>query len=131
MEIIIVSLLVIGFVSVVVVVNKMQGKGINNVRVSDVVELLKEKDLLILDVRTKDEYKEGHIKNARNIAVQSLPQNVSSLLNWKEKNVLVYCHSGGRSAVAGQILKKNGFIKISNMIGGVSAWSVAGYQVVK
>lgn len=116
---------------ILVMITRKTSKGINNISVQNVTELLKENELLILDVRSNEEFSAGHLKESKNIPVQSLSLKIASLLDWKDKKVLVYCHSGGRSMVASQMLKKSGFTKIYNMAGGVSAWAGAGNKLVK
>lgn len=67
----------------------------------------------IIDVRSPDEYDEGHYKNARNIPVDSLPNRLDEI-GAKDAPVVVYCASGGRSAVAAMILKSRGFTDVTN-----------------
>jgi rhodanese-related sulfurtransferase len=81
--------------------------------------------LVILDVRTLGEYESRHIQNATLIPVAELASRLSQLNN--EKVTLVYCGTGGRSATASQILVDNGFSKVYNMLGGITAWIDAGY----
>ncbi|MGL6104523.1 rhodanese-like domain-containing protein [Romboutsia sp.] len=87
---------------------------------NELQKMIKEnKALLILDVRTVDEFRSGHIPNAKNIPVQELNSKVNTLEVYKDKEIVVYCASGGRSASAANILAKNGFNKIYNL-GGIS-----------
>lgn len=62
---------------------------------------------VILDVRTKEEYQQGHIKNSLNIPLDKLENNIKKLN--KEKVIITCCASGGRSSVAKSILKGHGF----------------------
>jgi len=82
---------------------------------------------MLLDVRTTEEYAEGHIKGAVLIPVQELLQRISEVP--KDKQVYVYCHSGGRSVRASNMLVKAGFSRIENVLGGIVAWKDAGYPV--
>jgi len=84
---------------------------------------------IMLDVRTAEEYAEGHIKGAVLIPVQVLETRLSEVP--KDKQVYVYCHSGVRSARASKMLIKHGFTNIENVVGGIEAWKHAGYPVVK
>lgn len=83
----------------------------------DLGELVKE-GAIILDVRSKNEFASGHIKNAINISVDSLGNNLAKL---KDKNqpIITCCASGMRSSAAKSILKSNGYTNVHN--GG--AWS--------
>jgi rhodanese-related sulfurtransferase len=91
----------------------------------------KEKDVIILDVRTPQEYQEGHISNAINIPVQILGQQLDKLKNFKDKKILVYCRSGHRSAIASQILDRAGFKNVYNLKGGLFEWKASGLPLVK
>ncbi|MCG8306863.1 MAG: rhodanese-like domain-containing protein [Cytophagales bacterium] len=66
-----------------------------------------EEGAVIVDVRTPQEYKEGHISNSLNIPVQQIEARISTLKK-KNKTVIVCCKSGGRAARAKAILQKNG-----------------------
>jgi len=91
----------------------------------------KEKDVIILDVRTPQEYQEGHISNAINIPVQILGQQLDKLKNFKDKKILVYCRSGHRSAIASQILDRAGFKNVYNLKGGLFEWKASELPLVK
>jgi phage shock protein E len=82
---------------------------------------------MLLDVRTAEEYAEGHIKGAVLIPVQELAQRISEVP--KDKQVYVYCHSGGRSSRASNMLVNAGYTRIENVQGGFMAWKDAGYPV--
>ncbi|HFE9682161.1 TPA: rhodanese-like domain-containing protein [Clostridium perfringens] len=77
---------------------------------------------LILDVRNEDEFAKGHLKNAIQIPVKELKENLSDIEKFKDELVLVYCRSGKRSAEAVDILKENGFKNLVHMKDGISKW---------
>ncbi|MFR5098175.1 MAG: rhodanese-like domain-containing protein [Clostridium perfringens] len=77
---------------------------------------------LILDVRNEDEFAEGHLKNAIQIPVKELKENLSDIEKFKDELVLVYCRSGKRSAEAVDLLKENGFKNLVHMKDGISKW---------
>ncbi|EJT6663122.1 rhodanese-like domain-containing protein [Clostridium perfringens] len=77
---------------------------------------------LILDVRNEDEFAEGHLKNAIQIPIKELKENLSDIEKFKDELVLVYCRSGKRSAEAVDILKENGFKNLVHMKDGISKW---------
>ena len=62
---------------------------------------------IILDVRTPEEFKEGHIKGSKNIALHSLNAKIAEIKKWN-KPVIACCRSGMRSAQATSILNQNG-----------------------
>jgi|ERR1019366_1548626 rhodanese-related sulfurtransferase len=84
----------------------------------DYAQLVKE-GAIILDVRSKGEYANGHIKGSINISVDQLGNNLNKLKD-KNKPVITCCASGMRSASAKSILKSNGYTHIHNGGGWVS-----------
>ena len=66
----------------------------------------------IIDVRTKAEYQQGHVKGSINIPLNNLSNHYSKLK--KDKPVITCCASGMRSASAISILKSNGFTEVHN-----------------
>lgn len=65
------------------------------------------KDAIVLDVRTQEEWDEGHSQGAKHIVLQTIPTNVDVIKSWN-KPVIAVCRSGGRSGQATQFLKQNG-----------------------
>ena len=89
------------------------------------------KDCQLLDVRTKEEFDQGHLKGALNIDYNGNDfDRLSSYLD-KNKPVMVYCLAGGRSAGAAAMLSSKGFKTIYDMKGGYSAWASSGLPVDK
>lgn len=84
---------------------------------------------VFLDVRTAEEYADGHVDGSLLIPVQELEGRLREVP--KDKRVYLYCRSGKRSAAAANILVKAGFTNIENIEGGINAWKDAGYPVVK
>ena len=82
-----------------------------------------------VDVRTPDEYKAGHAERAKNIPLDTLPQNLDKL----EKNEPVYliCQTGKRSMKAAQMLNEAGFPQTVSIAGGTTAWQEAGLPMSK
>ncbi|MFN5208515.1 MAG: rhodanese-like domain-containing protein [Bacteroidota bacterium] len=77
---------------------------------------------ILLDVRSPEEYAEGHLKNARNINWNDDGfKNTCKQLD-KKKTVFVYCLKGGRSASAADYLRKSGFTNVYELQGGIEAW---------
>ena len=87
-------------------------------------------NVTLLDVRTIEEYKEGHLRDATLIPVQALSDNLGMLRPDKNKKILVYCRTGSRSVSASRILEENGFTPI-NVKGGILSLQSAGVTVVK
>ena len=73
----------------------------------------KDQNVTLLDVRTVDEFKEGHVRGATLIPVSKLEANLAKLKDSKNKQIVVYCRSGSRSVAASRILKANGFTPLN------------------
>ncbi len=76
---------------------------------------------VLLDVRTAQEYREGHIPGSVNVPLQSIDKGVSAAAN-KDTALFVYCYSGSRSRQAVGMLQRMGYANVTN-IGGISAYS--------
>ncbi|MEM8530287.1 MAG: molybdopterin-synthase adenylyltransferase MoeB [Chloroflexota bacterium] len=75
----------------------------------------------LLDVREANEWDIGHLPDATRISVNELAQRIHELD--PERETVVYCRSGGRSARAVEMLQQAGFVKVQNMVGGILRWS--------
>ncbi|MFT7252239.1 MAG: rhodanese-related sulfurtransferase [Flavobacterium sp.] len=102
-----------------------QQEGVNLVDSNKFEEQMKESTSQIVDVRTSEEYTEGHIVNAVNMDVTSDDFESKIVSLDKEKPVMVYCKSGGRSAKAAAILRDNGFKQVYDLDGGMIGWNAA------
>lgn len=83
---------------------------------------IQNKKIQLVDVRTPNEFKQGHIKKAINIDFFSGKFNVDFDKLNKEQAVYVYCRSGGRSRQTANKLAKKGFIEIYDLKGGFLRW---------
>lgn len=70
------------------------------------------KEILIIDVRDRDEYEKNHIRNAVNIPCEELEQHIEELMPYQDKPIIIYCHRGKRSRLVGDKLEKLGFTKL-------------------
>lgn len=98
----------------------MPVKGIENISVLETKNKFKDNNVQFIDVRTPAEYKANYRNPFKNIPLSDIASKLDKLD--KEKEVVVICQSGMRSARAAKILKKHGFQKIYNVKGGMSAW---------
>jgi hydroxyacylglutathione hydrolase len=85
------------------------------------------KRLQLLDVRAPDEWKSGHIPNARHIFLGELRERLGKLD--RTKPTAVYCDSGYRASIAASILQQAGFASVCNIPGSWQAWKEAGFPV--
>jgi len=80
-----------------------------------------EEGYLIVDVRTEEEFQEGHIPDAINIPVESITDERPSQLNDLKQVLLIYCRSGNRSKQAAEKLAAMGYVNILEF-GGINTW---------
>ncbi len=99
-------------------------KYFRSVSVEEFTEIIKDSTaVIILDVRTNEEYANGHIEKSINIDVKqdNFEETAKNRLN-KDKTIALYCRSGKRSKKAAEILTQNGY-KVVELDSGYSAWS--------
>ncbi len=99
----------------------LMGSGSPTVTGAQAQELVQKQQALLLDVRSPEEFAEGHLEKAVNIPVQQLESKLSTLADKKDQPIVVYCRSGRRSANAKTMLEKAGFTKVADL-GAMSNW---------
>lgn len=106
------------------------GEATDNLGAQDFQAKTQEAGVVTLDVRTPEEFNEGHLVNALNINVEgaTFDSEVSKLD--KDVTYAVYCRSGRRSAVAVDRMKDAGFTNVVNMNAGILEWQAAGLPLV-
>ncbi len=100
-----------------------QGNGIPNADNALFASKMKEKNVVILDVRTPEEYRGGYIKGAVLLNVNSAEFDAAIPKLDKNKTYLVYCRSGARSMTAARKMKTAGFEHLLNLQGGIMGWN--------
>ncbi|MCH1613668.1 MAG: thioredoxin domain-containing protein [Flavobacteriales bacterium] len=95
------------------------------------LKLLEDNPGVLLDVRTPEEINKGFLTNAS--FINFYDENFLQKASWIKKNqpIYVYCHAGGRSSKAAEMLIKLGFREVYNLVGGFSKWVEDGYLVEK
>lgn len=88
--------------------------------------LMNREDAVVVDVRDQGEFEQGHIPNARNIALKDLPHRITELEKLKNRPLILCCATGARSSSALGTLRKAGFDKLFNLRGGIFEWEKAG-----
>lgn len=79
----------------------------------------------ILDVRTVEEYRSGHVEGAVNIPHDRVEKRLSELDDQRDRDVVVYCRSGRRAGVAEEVLSEAGF-RVLHLQGDMKGWTAAG-----
>lgn len=78
-------------------------------------------DIMLVDVREPAEHAIAHIEGATLVPMQTIPQQLASLP--RDKEIILHCHHGMRSEMAGNFLLAQGFPRVSHMVGGIDRWS--------
>ncbi len=79
-------------------------------------------DILVLDVRSPEEFGEGHVPTAINIPFNEIEEQQDRLAAYKDKDILIYCRSGRRAGWAQSTLDKLGFKRVYHLQGDMNAW---------
>jgi len=109
--------LIVAIVVAFLVWRMMPAKGVQSISAAQLKNILHDKDKVFIDVRTPAEYKGRNIPQFKNIPLGS---NFNQLP--KDKEIVVICQSGMRSSQACKQLKKQGFERVTNVRGGMSAY---------
>ena len=105
--------------------------GFRDVKPQEAVRLINHEDAVMVDVRDDQEYREGHVLNALLIPLGLIEERLGELEPYKARPLIVYCHTGPRSARACALLQKQGFERLYKLSGGMLAWRGADLPVVK
>jgi rhodanese-related sulfurtransferase len=86
---------------------------------------------VILDVRTAEEFTEGHIEGAINISHKQINANLNKIIDLKDQTVVVLCRSGRRALSAENDLRAAGFSDLRHLDGDMNAWQAADLPLIK
>lgn len=109
--------LIVAIVVAFLVWRMMPAKGVQSISAAQLKNILHDKDKVFIDVRTPAEYKGRNIPQFKNIPLGSSFNQLP-----KDKEIVVICQSGMRSSQACKQLKKQGFERVTNVRGGMSAY---------
>lgn len=103
----------------------------NNIFPVDAQKIISGGEVVVIDVRTPEEFEGGHIPHAKNIDIKdtSFDEKIGELD--RNKNYVINCQMGGRSSRATARMEEIGFKNVKNLIGGITAWKEAGLPVEK
>jgi rhodanese-related sulfurtransferase len=85
--------------------------------------------LYVLDVRSPEEFREGHVPGAVNVPYDQIAARIAEVP--KDKDVVLYCRSGRRAGIAADVLAANGYTRLSHLEGDMQAWIAQGRPVVE
>jgi rhodanese-related sulfurtransferase len=117
------------FVLAVATTWQVSAKDISQTELQQIMK--NDKQVILLDVRTVEEFEEGHIPNAVNIPHKELEARLAELTGAKNTQVVIYCRSGRRAEVAREVLVKNGFNELDHLSGDFNEWSSNNLPIIK
>jgi rhodanese-related sulfurtransferase len=106
-------------------------RGGQAVSAQQLVDMVNRQNAVVLDVRDRKEFEAGHIVNAVNIPYTVLESRLDELKKHKEQPLVVACKMGQHSGTAGTLLRKNGFVDVRRLTGGIAEWRNQNLPVVK
>jgi rhodanese-related sulfurtransferase len=109
---------------------KLKSGGATHVSAADAVRLIN-KGALVIDVRKPEEFEQGHIVNARNVAFDRLRQGDDAIQKQKNKILLAVCADGASSSRAAALLRKAGYENAFSLKGGLAGWRADNLPLVK
>lgn len=92
---------------------------------------LQNQGALVIDLRKPEDYEAGHIGGSRRMDSAEMLTAGDTLKKYKEKTVIVYCHSGSTGAAAARVLTGQGFTQVFNLRGGVGSWNADNLPLAK
>lgn len=81
-------------------------------------------DFLLLDCREADEYQRVHIERAKLVPMSVIQERLPEIEAYKQREIVVHCHHGGRSLKVTHWLRSQGFSNVKSMAGGIDQWAV-------
>ena len=101
-------------------------KNITEISPHDAAAKLNSGDAVVVDVRDRDEWDEGHISGATHMSRGTIEFDIEEKIPDPKAMVICHCGGGGRSALAAESLQKMGYKNVRSMAGGFRAWNAAG-----
>lgn len=98
---------------------------------SHATHLINKEDAKVVDIRSKEEFRSGHLPNAINIPSKDINKRMSELEAFKEKPIILICKTGTTAGATGGILAKAGFTQLNKLRGGIMEWQNGNLPLVK
>jgi phage shock protein E len=106
-------------------------KHVTEISPQDAASKLNSGDAVVVDVRDKDEWDEGHIPGAMHLSRGTIELDIEEKVPDLNAMLICHCGGGGRGALATESLQKMGYKNVRNMTGGLKAWKAAGLPTTK
>lgn len=115
-------------VGLIVTESKRGGKSLTT---TEATRAINNDSAFVLDIRKKDEFRNGHLPSAVNIPMDALQNRMSELEKHKSSPIIVVCKTGTTAGGAGGMLRKAGFEDVRRLKGGILEWQAQNLPLVK
>ncbi|MEC7875561.1 MAG: rhodanese-like domain-containing protein [Pseudomonadota bacterium] len=105
--------------------------GVKLLTTDEVTQLINRENAEVIDIRSQNEFENGHIINAKNISLQELPEKLNKLKKINNKGIIFYCSNGSLSLKETQKLVRQGEEMIYCLRGGIASWKNANLPLTK
>ena len=105
-------------------------KGGKKITPQDLINLTNQDAAQLIDLRSSNEFDDGHITGSINIPYTDLEDRIHEIKNQEDKSLVLICDTGSQSANAGEVLNKSGFEKTVILSGGIGAWRLDNLPLV-
>lgn len=103
---------------------------VRDVSREELVQMLEQERVgLLLDVRTPEEFAQGHVAGAVNISHDRIAERMEEIAAFEDQSVVLYCRSGRRAGIAASVLREAGFEDLAHLDGDMLGWLEAGLPV--
>ena len=106
-------------------------RNITEISPTDAASKIQGENVVLVDVREKEEWDEGHIPEAIHLSRGTLELDIEERVPDAETMIICHCGGGGRSALAAESLQKMGYKNVRSMAGGFKAWKALGLPTEK
>ena len=106
-------------------------RGGQKLSINEATQMINRDKAVLVDLRSEQEYKAGHVVDAINIPYGTLKTRMNELDKYKERPIILICKMGQHSGAAGMSLTKAGFATVKNIKGGMAEWGAAHLPTVK
>ncbi len=98
---------------------------------TQVTALINRENAKVVDIRSKDDFKTGHLPNSINIPAKDMTKRMTELNAYKDENIILICKTGTTAGATGALLTKEGFSKLHKLKGGIMEWQTSKLPLVK
>lgn len=115
----------------VLFIRNEMNRGGAGISTQKLVDLVNREEAVVVDLRDKKEFDQGHLVGSLNVPYASIETRVDELTRYKERPLVLICRMGQHAGTAGTILRKKGFANVSRLNGGFMEWRNQNLPVVR